>query len=86
MSERFFEAPEKHYETPENNIRAAALRDMRHKMLVQIAKGSAYPSLDLEDVNEILVVAGLPVIVPDEIHAKEVDVIKVDKEAENEDN
>ena len=73
MSDKFFE-------TPETNIKAAALKCMRHKMLVQIGKGSAYPSLDLEDVNEILVVAGLPVIVPAEAKAKEVDVIKVDKE------
>lgn len=83
MSDRFFEAQEKHYETPENNIRAAALRLARHKMLVRIAKGHTYPSLDIEDLNEILMVAGLPVIMPDEVKAKEVDVIKVDKEVEH---
>ena len=76
MSEMF-------YETPETNVKAAALKVMRHKMLVQIGRGSSYPSLDLEDVNEILIVAGLPVIVPAEIKAPEIDVIKVEKEAEN---
>lgn len=73
MSERIFE-------TPENNVKAAALKCMRHKMLVQIGKGSAYPSLDLEDVNEILVVAGLPVITPDEVNVPELKIIKTEKE------
>lgn len=76
MSERFFE-------TPETNVKGAALNVMRHKMLVQIGKGLSYPSLDIDDVNEILIVAGLPVIVPDEIKAPELDVIKVEKEAEH---
>lgn len=78
MSDKFFE-------TPENNTRQAAIRLGRHKLLVQIAKGVKYPSLELEDFNEMLIVAGLPVIMPDEIKAKEVDVIKVDKEV-NHDN
>lgn len=67
-------------ETPETNVKNAALNCMRHKMLVQIGKGSAYPSLDLEDVNEILVVAGLPVIVPNEVNVPELKVIKSKKE------
>lgn len=76
MSERFFETEDKrNYETPENNVKMAALKAMRHMMLVQIGKGSTYPSLDLEDVNLILTVAGLPVIVPGEINKKEVEVI-----------
>ena len=74
---------ERFCETPETNVKAAALKVMRHKMLVQIGRGSSYPSLDLEDVNEILIVAGLPVIVPAEIKAPEIDVIKVEKEAEH---
>ena len=76
MGERFFE-------TPETNVKGAALNVMRHKMLVQIGKGLSYPSLDIDDVNEILIVAGLPVIIPDEIKAPELDVIKVEKEAEH---
>ena len=84
MSERFFETPEKRFENPENNVRAAALRVMRHKMLVQIGKGSGYPSLDLDDVNEILIVAGLPVIIPVEIKAPELKIIKTEPNKEEE--
>ena len=68
------------YETPETNVKAAALKLMRHKMLIELGKGLSFPSLDLKDVNEILLVAGLSVIMPDETKAPEVDVIKVDKE------
>lgn len=75
MSDKFFE-------TPERNVNWAALKLLRHKMLVELGK-CKYPSLDVDDINEVLVVAGLPVIVPDEIKAKEVDVIKVDKEVEH---
>ena len=84
MSNRFFETPE-HMETPETNVKAAALRLMRLKMLVQMGKGSSYPSLDLDDVNEILTVAGFPLITPEELKAPELDIIKVEKE-ENHDN
>ena len=75
MSERFFE-------TPTTNVTHAAIKLGRHKLLVQMASGSRYPSLSLEDFNEMLVVAGLPVIVPEEINAKEVEVIKVEREAD----
>ena len=66
---------EKQYETPETNVRLAALKLMRHKMLMEMANNSM-PRLYFEDVNEILIVAGLPVITPDEIHKKELDVIE----------
>lgn len=68
-------------ETPETNVKHAALQLLRHKMLTQIAT-SNYPTLSPEDVNEVLLVAGLPVIVPNEINSKEVNVIKVEKETE----
>ena len=77
MGERFFE-------TPETNVRAAALNLLRHKMLIQIAKGSHYPSVDVDDVNEIMVVAGLPVIVPEEVTAPELKIIKTEPKAEEE--
>ena len=80
MSDRFFEEGKKNYETPENNVKLAALNAMRHMMLVQIGKGSTYPSLDLEDVNLILTVAGLPVIVPSEVDVPELKEIKINKE------
>ncbi len=70
-------------ETPETNVKLAALKLLRHKMLVKMASNK-YPSLDAEDINEVLVVAGLPVIVPEEINFKEVNVIKVEKEDANE--
>lgn len=69
-------------EMPETNIKLAALKLLRHKMLAQMAS-SKYPSLDAEDINEVLVVAGLPVIVPEEINSKEVNVIKVEKTKED---
>ena len=70
------------YETPETNVKAAALKLMRHKMLIEVGKDRAFPSLDIDDVNEILVVAGFPVIVPDEVLAPQVDVINVEQEGE----
>lgn len=67
-------------ETPESNVKLAALKLLRHKMLEQMASNK-YPSLDAKDINEVLVVAGLPVIIPSEINKKEVEVIKTeDKE------
>lgn len=69
-------------ETPENNVRHAAIKLMRHKMLAQIAEGISQPELSIEDVNEILLVAGFPVIMPDEIHAKDLKVIRVEREAD----
>lgn len=65
-------------ETPTTNVTIAAIKLMRFKMLIEIGKGLSYPSLDIDDVNEILTVAGLPVIVPDEVKAPEVKVIKVE--------
>lgn len=73
MSDRFFE-------TPETNVKMAALKLLRHKMLVEMGKGRTFPSLEVEDVNEVLIVAGLPVITPDELKAPEVEVINVEKE------
>jgi len=81
MGERFFETP-KQFETPDNNVRAAALRLMRFKALCEMHKTNNEWVLSIQDVNEVLTVAGLPVIVPDEVQAKEVDVIKVEKEAD----
>ena len=65
---------EKQYETPETNVKMAALKLMRHKALIKLAKDRNY-LLDIEDVNEILLVAGLPVIMPEELNKKEVEVM-----------
>lgn len=67
---------EKHYETPENNVKLAALKLLRHKMLVQIAESEHTPTLYIEDLNEAMLVAGLPLIVPDEVRKKVVEVIE----------
>lgn len=53
---------------------------MRLKILMQIGKGSSYPALDLDDVNEILCVAGLPAITPNEVNVPELKVIKTKRE------
>lgn len=71
-----------------SNVDSAAIRNqaalelMRHKMLIQLAEGKTYPSLNDDDVNEILIVAGMPVIVPDEVNVPELDIINVKKEDE----
>ena len=58
-----------------NNERLkAALELMRFKALKEIASDTM-PLLDIKDINEILIVAGLKVIVPDEVNKKELEVI-----------
>lgn len=66
---------EKMYETPETNVKLAALNLLKWKMERQIANGSSYPSIDYEDVNEVLMVAGMGVIIPESINKKDVEVI-----------
>lgn len=57
----------------------AALELARHKMLMKMAKGYSF-GLNEEDINEVMIVAGLPLLTPDELNAPELDVIKVNKE------
>lgn len=57
----------------------AALELMRYKMLMQLAEQRIYPQLTAYDVNEILIVAGMPVITPDEVTAPELKVIVPEK-------
>ena len=61
-------------ENSKNERLLAALELMRFKALSDIA-GNTVPLLDIKDVNEILLVAGMPVIVPDEVNKKELEVI-----------
>ncbi len=70
------------YQTPETNIAHSGLKLMRYKILVEVTKGMKYPSLSLDDVNEILVVANLPVVIPDEINVPELDIIKTEDKKE----
>lgn len=76
---------EKQYETPETNVKLAALNLLRHKMLIRIGEAvkntyDTTPKLYLEDINEVMIVAGLPVITPEEIIAPELKVIQTHKE------
>lgn len=66
------------------NIEHAALELLRFKALRKLA-GNKFPDylLGIDDVNEVLTVAGLPVIIPDELKAKELDVISTEKEEED---
>lgn len=71
-----------------SNVDSAAIRNqaalelMRYKMLAQLAAEKTYPSLNDDDINEILIVAGMPVIVPDEVNVPELDIINTKKEEE----
>ena len=68
-------------DTESKEFRAAvALELLRHKALLKMT--SKYTFLDIEDVNDCLIVAGLPVIVPQELNSKEVTIIKTEKEGE----
>ena len=53
----------------------SALELLRYKILVQIGQGTL-PMLTFEDINEVLIVANLPVIVPGEINKKKLEVVE----------
>lgn len=57
-----------------NERMTAALELMRFKALIDISEGRR-PVLQEQDINEILTVAGMPVVVPGEIGKKELEVI-----------
>lgn len=59
----------------------AALELARYKMRKEISGGHKYPSLDEDDVNEIMLVAGLPFI-----SANEMDVLEFTHDEDEEDN
>ena len=67
-------------ETPETNVKMAALNLLRYKMLIEVGKGSPFPMITLDDINEVLIVAGLPVITPNEVNTPELKVIKTKRE------
>lgn len=80
MTSIVFSAPiiskkgEKTMENSKNERLLAALELLRFKALADMA-GNNTPLLDFKDINEILLVAGIPVIVPDEINKKELEVM-----------
>ena len=62
-------------------IEQAALRLLRYKMVKRVEESdSAFPSIEVKELNDILVTANLPVVTPSEVKAKEVKVIPTAKE------
>ena len=57
---------------------AIALELARHMMMVKVASGR-HPYLDDEELDELFVVAGLPLLEPGELE-QEVDLINIKKE------
>ena len=55
-----------------------ALELARHMMMVKVASGR-HPYLDDEELNELFVVAGLPLLEPGELE-QEVELINIKKE------
>lgn len=68
---------EKQYETPETNVKMAALKLLRFKSMCELGRKGKITDyvLTIKDVNEILTVAGLPVIMPEELDKKGVEVV-----------
>lgn len=58
---------------------SVALELLRHKVIVDLGRGYS-GIMNVEDINECLVVAGMPVITPGDLKAKEVTVIKTEEE------
>ena len=56
-----------------------ALELARHIALMKLAEKRTYV-MDFEEFNNIMVVAGMPLLTPAEVNAKEIDVIPVDQE------
>lgn len=70
-------------QTPETNVQMAALKLLRFKMLkaIEEAKGRTFdPTIHVEELNEVLYVAGVELVIPAETEVKEIDVIQVNKE------
>lgn len=67
-------------ETPETNVKWAALNLLRFKAMSQMCAGKSTCTLNEADVNEILLVGGMPLITPAEFKAPELKVIKTEKE------
>lgn len=53
----------------------AALELLAHKALIQMAETKSTCTLDENDVNDIMLVAGAPLITPDSLKAKTLEVI-----------
>lgn len=62
-------------ETPETNVKWAALNLLRFKAMRQMCEGKNTCTLDENDVNEILMVAGMTIITPDSFKTKTLEVM-----------
>lgn len=62
-----------------NNRTQAALELARFKMKKQMAEGRK-TLLDNEDLNEIFLVAGVPLLTPNELDVPDIDVIDIRRE------
>lgn len=62
-----------------NNRTQAALELARFKMKKQMTAGRS-PILDDEDLNEIFLVAGVPLLTPNELDEPDIDVIDIRRE------
>lgn len=60
-----------------------ALELARFKARLQMAKGRT-PYLDENDLNELFIVAGLPVLTPNELEVPDIDVIQFKEEGHDE--
>lgn len=66
----------------QSEIRSRAALDLlAHKMIKKMKKNENY-GLDYEEINEILLVADLPLLVPEQIQNKELKVIEINTEEE----
>lgn len=65
------------------SIRMASAMDLlRFKALKKLQQGH-FAMLDTEDVNEILTVAGMALVTPEEINIPELKIITAEKETDN---
>ncbi len=59
----------------------AAIELARYKMLKEIKRDNKYPTLTLNDVNEIMLVAGVPFVTENELDVVEINHEETEVEA-----
>lgn len=57
----------------ENTRLAASLDLLRFKLERELAQG--FKRVDIEELNEVFIVAGLPVVVPEDVNKKDIHII-----------
>ena len=66
-------------ETKEHRA-VVAMELLRFLMLREVGSGRHYTSIDIDTLNEVLCVAGLPLVVPEDVKEKEIDVINISRD------